>query len=137
VEKNAAMRAQGAQLIEHGGDYQEAREYAASRQAELGFHFVPPFHRDIVTGVATYGLELFSALRDLNAVYVPIGMGSGISAASAVRNELGLKTKIVGVVAENAPAYALSFAAGRVVWARSVLESETVAAAPAQNSRLV
>jgi len=109
VEKNAAMRAQGAQLIEHGGDYQEAREFAASRQAELGFHFVPPFHRDIVTGVATYWLELFSALRDLNAVYVPIGMGSGISAASAVRNELGLKTKIVGVVSELAPTYARSF----------------------------
>jgi threonine dehydratase len=109
VEKNAAMRAQGAQLIEHGSDYQEAREYAASREAELGFHFVPPFHRDIVTGVATYWLELFAALRDLDAVYVPIGMGSGSSAAAAVRNGLGLKTKIVGVVAELAPAYARSF----------------------------
>jgi threonine dehydratase len=109
VEKNAAMRAQGAQLIEYGEDYQEAREYAASREAELGFHFVPPFHRDIVTGVATYWLELFSALKDLDVVYVPIGMGSGISAASAVRNGLGLKTRIVGVVAELAPTYARSF----------------------------
>ena len=109
VEKNAAMRAQGAQLIEHGNDYQEAREYAASRQAELGFHFVPPFHRDIVTGVATYWLELFAALGNLDVVYVPIGMGSGSSAASAVRNGLGLKTKIVGVVSELAPAYACSF----------------------------
>jgi len=109
LEKNAAMRAQGAQLIEYGADYQEAREYAASREAELGFHFVPPFHRDIVAGVATYWLELFSALRDLELVYVPIGMGSGISAASAVRNELGLKSKIVGVVSELAPTYARSF----------------------------
>jgi threonine dehydratase len=109
VEKNAAMRAQGAQLIEFGNDYQEAREHAAARESELGFHFVPPFHRDIVTGVATYWLELFSALRDLDVVYVPIGMGSGISAASAVRNGLGLKTKIVGVVSELAPTYARSF----------------------------
>ena len=109
VEKNAAMRAQGAQLIEYGEDYQEAREHAASREKEHGFHFVPPFHHDIVTGVATYWLEFFSALRDLDAVYVPIGMGSGISAASAVRNGLGLKTKIVGVVSELAPTYARSF----------------------------
>jgi threonine dehydratase len=109
VEKNAAMRAQGAELIEYGEDYQEAREYAASRETELGFHFVPPFHRDIVTGVATYWLELFSALKDLDVVYVPIGMGSGISAASAIRNGLGLKTRIVGVVSELAPTYARSF----------------------------
>jgi threonine dehydratase len=109
VEKNAAMRAQGAQLTEYGEDYQAAREYAASREAELGFHFVPPFHRDIVVGVATYWLELFSALRGLDVVYVPIGMGSGTSAASAVRNGLGLKTKIVGVVSELAPTYARSF----------------------------
>jgi len=109
VEKNAAMRAQGAQLIEYGADYQEAREYAAGRESELGFHFVPPFHRDIVTGVATYWLEFFSALKDLDVVYVPIGMGSGISAASVVRNEFALKTKIVGVVSELAPTYARSF----------------------------
>ena len=109
VEKNAAMRAQGAQLVEYGTDYQEAREYAASQEKELGFHFVPPFHRDIVIGVATYWLEFLSVLKDLDAVYVPIGMGSGISAASAVRNELGLKTKIVGVVSELAPTYARSF----------------------------
>jgi len=109
VEKNAAMRAQGAQLIEYGEDYQEAREYAASRETELGFHFVPPFHRDIVTGVATYWLEFFSVLKDLDVVYVPIGMGSGISAASTVRNGLGLQTRIIGVVSELAPAYARSF----------------------------
>jgi len=109
VEKNASMRSQGAQLIEYGEDYQEAREYAASREKELGFHYVPPFHRDIVTGVATYWLEFFAALKDLDVVYVPIGMGSGISAASAVRNEFGLNTKIVGVVSELAPAYARSF----------------------------
>ena len=115
VEKNAAMRAQGAQLIEYGSDYQEAREYAASHESELGYHFVPPFHRNIVIGVATYWLEFFSALKDLDVVYVPVGMGSGISAASTVRNEFGLKTKIVGVVSELAPTYARSFEQKRCV----------------------
>ncbi|HEX3740502.1 MAG TPA: pyridoxal-phosphate dependent enzyme [Terriglobales bacterium] len=80
-----------------------------------GLHFVPPFHRDIVTGVATYWTELFTAVPDLDLVYVPIGMGSGICAASAVRNGMSLKTKIVGVVSDGAPAYALSFAAGRSI----------------------
>jgi threonine dehydratase len=109
-EKNAAMQAQGAELIEHGNDYQEAREYADDLAVELkGWNVVPPYHRDIVKGVATYWLELFSSVSDLDVVYVPIGMGSGICAACAVRNGMKLKTKIVGVVAEGAPAYALSF----------------------------
>ena len=109
LEKNAAMRAQGAELIEFGEDYQAAREHAASREAELGYHFVPPYHRDIVKGVASYWLELFMAVSDIAVAYVPIGMGSGICSCAAVRNGLGLKTKIVGVVSELAPSYALSF----------------------------
>jgi threonine dehydratase len=109
VEKNAAMRAQGARLIEHGHDYQSAREHAAGLEAELGYHFVPPFHRDIAKGVATYWLELLSAVADIEVAYVPIGMGSGACSGAAVRNGLNLKTKIVGVVSELAPAYALSF----------------------------
>jgi len=109
LEKNAAMRAQGARLIEHGHDYQSSREHAALLEAELGYHFVPPYHRDIVAGVATYWLELFTALADIDVAYVPIGMGSGICSGVAVRNGLGLKTKIVGVVSELAPTYALSF----------------------------
>jgi threonine dehydratase len=113
VEKNAAMRSQGARLIEFGQDFQEAREHAHKLSQEHGLHFVPPFHRDIVTGVATYWLELFTAVADLDAVYAPIGMGSGICAACAVRNGMKLKTKIIGVAAEGAPAYALSFQAGR------------------------
>ncbi|MBV9181811.1 MAG: threonine dehydratase [Acidobacteria bacterium] len=113
VEKNAAMRAQGANLVEYGRDYQEAREHAGKLAAAEGWHFVPPYHRDIVKGVATYWLELFSAQPELDTVYVPIGMGSGICATCAVRNGLRLKTKIVGVVADGAPAYALSFAAGK------------------------
>jgi threonine dehydratase len=113
VEKNAAMRSQGARLIEFGDDFQESREHAERLSQEQGLHFVPPFHRDIVTGVATYWMELFTAVPDLDAVYAPIGMGSGICAACAVRNGMKLKTKIIGVAAEGAPAYALSFDAGR------------------------
>jgi threonine dehydratase len=118
-EKNAAMRGQGAELIEHGNDFQEAREHAQMLAVELdnghGWHFVPPYHRDIVKGVATYWKELLSAAPDLEVVYVPVGMGSGICAGCAVRNGMNLKTKIVGVVAEGAPAYALSFEAGRKI----------------------
>jgi threonine dehydratase len=113
VEKNAAMRSQGARLIEFGDDFQESREHAERLSQEQGLHFVPPFHRDIVTGVATYWMELFTAVPDLDAVYAPIGMGSGICAACAARNGMKLKTKIIGVAAEGAPAYALSFDAGR------------------------
>ena len=109
LEKNAAMRAQGAKLIEHGEDFQAARERASELSSELGYHFVPPYHRDIVLGVATYWLELFTAVPELDVVYVPIGMGSGICSGSAVRNGLRLNTKMVGVVSEHAPTYALSF----------------------------
>jgi threonine dehydratase len=115
IEKNTAMRAQGADLIEFGNDFQEAKEHAQKLAAEHGWHFVPSYHRDIVKGVATYWLEFFSAVRELDVVYVPIGQGSGIAACAAVRNAMNLKTKIVGVVAEGAPAYALSFAARRKI----------------------
>ena len=113
--KNAAMRAQGAALIEFGDDFQEAREYAASLAEEQGLHMVPPYHRDFVKGVASYWVELFEAVPDLDVVYVPIGMGSGICAGCAVRNGMELKTKIVAVVADGAPAYALSLEQGRTV----------------------
>jgi len=114
-EKNAAMRAQGAELIEFGDDYQASKEQAQKLAAERGWHFVPPYHRDIVKGVATYWMEFFTAVHDVDAVYVPIGQGSGICSCVAVRNGLNLKTKIIGVVAAGAPAYALSFEAGRKV----------------------
>ena len=113
--KNAAMRAQGATLIEYGSDFQESREYAMKLAAERSLHMVPAFHRDIVKGVATYWLEFFSAVPNLDVIYVPIGQGSGICSACAVRNGMNLKTKIVGVVSEGAPAYALSFEAGRKI----------------------
>jgi threonine dehydratase len=115
TEKNAAMRAQGVNLIEFGNDYQESKERAQKLANENGWHFVPPYHRDIVKGVATYWLEFFSAVSDLDIVYVPIGQGSGICACCAVRNGLNLRTKIVGVVADGAPAYALSFEAGHKI----------------------
>jgi threonine dehydratase len=114
-EKNAAMRGQGSNLIEFGLDFQDAREHAQKLAAEQGLHFVPPFHRDFLKGVGTYWLELFSAVPDLDVAYVPIGMGSGICAGCAVRNGMNLKTKLVGVVSEGAPANALSFAAGKPV----------------------
>ena len=114
-EKNAAMRAQGATLIEYGADFQESKEHAQKLAAERGWHFVPSYHPNIVKGVATYWLEFFSAVNDLDIIYVPIGQGSGICSCAAVRNALNLRTKIVGVVAEGAPAYALSFEAGRKI----------------------
>ncbi len=114
-DKNASMRGFGAELVVQGHDYQAAREHAAELGARLGLENVPAFHPDLVLGVATYARELFEAAGELDAVYVPVGMGTGICALIGVRDLLGLSTKIVGVVAERAPATALSFAAGRVV----------------------
>ena len=114
-EKNAAMRAQGAELIEHGNDFQAAREHAEALAARDGLHMVPSFHPDLVSGVASYALELFDAIADLDAVFVPIGLGSGASGLIAARDALGLKTDVIGVVSDGAPTYALSLAAGRVV----------------------
>jgi threonine dehydratase len=115
VEKNAAMRALGAELIEHGNDFQAAREEAARDASARSAHFVPAFHDDLVRGVATLWLEFFRATPALDVVFVPIGQGSSINACVAVRNALGLATRIVGVVSTHAPCYALSFAAGHIV----------------------
>ncbi len=119
VEKNAAMRALGAEVVEFGVDFQEARERSLEVAAERGLEPVPPFHRDLVLGVATYALELFEGSAPLDTVYVPVGMGSGINALIAVRDLLGLDTKIVGVVAEGAPSTLLSFERGAVVTTES------------------
>jgi threonine dehydratase len=115
TEKNTAMRSQGARLIEFGDDFQAAREHALELAQQQDLHLVPPYHRNIVKGVATYWMEFFNVLPDLDLVYVPIGMGSGICAACAVRNGMKLKTKIIGVVSEGAPAYAVSFEAQRKI----------------------
>ncbi len=113
--KNAAMRAFGAELVVHGDDYQASREFASELGAERGLETVPPYHPDLVLGVATYAAELFGAAGELDAVYVPVGMGSGISGIIGVRDLLGLRTEVIGVVAAQAPATALSVAAGKVV----------------------
>jgi threonine dehydratase len=115
VEKNRAMGAFGAELVEHGEDFQAAREEAIRRAEVAGLHIVPAFHRDLVLGVATYALELLRKAPDLEVLYVPIGQGSGICGCILARDLLGLKTEIVGVQSTEAPSYALSFAAGTVV----------------------
>jgi threonine dehydratase len=114
-DKNRAMQGFGAELIEYGHDYQAARERASAISEQRGLETVPPYHPDLVLGVATYARELFGAAGDLDAVYVPVGMGTGISGVIGVRDLLGLRTEVIGVVAEQAPATALSVAAGKVV----------------------
>jgi threonine dehydratase len=115
VEKNAAMQAAGVELIEHGDDFQSAREHAEGLAAERSLHMVPSFHPLLVTGVATLGLELLRAVTDLDTVYVPIGLGSGICGMVAARDALSPRTKIVGVVSTEAPAYLHSFASRRPI----------------------
>src|SRR3954451_22010337 len=115
VEQNRAIRGFGAELVEHGEDFQAAREEAYRRAATNGLEIVPAFHPDLVRGVATYALELLRKAPDLDIVYVPIGQGSGICGCILARDLLGLKTEIVGVQSTEAPSYALSFAAGTVV----------------------
>jgi threonine dehydratase len=115
VEKNRAMRAFGANLVEHGEDFQAAREEAERHARRDGLEFVPSFHPDLVMGVATYALELLRKAPDLDVLYVPIGQGSGICGCILARDLLGLSTEIVGVQSTEAPSYALSFAAGTVV----------------------
>ena len=112
LEKNAAMRALGVELIEHGDDFQESREYADKLAAERCLEMVPSFHPLLVTGVATYSLELFRQVEAIDVVYVPIGLGSGICGMLAARDALQLETEVVGVVSAHALAYAKSFSAG-------------------------
>ena len=115
VEKNAAIRALGAELIEAGGDFIEASEAAQNLATERGLDMLPSFHPDLVMGVSTYAHELFDAAGELDAVYVPIGMGSGCAGVISARDMLGLKTEVIGVVAHEAAAYAHSFEAGEPV----------------------
>ncbi len=124
IEKNAAMRALGATLVEHGRDFHDASEHAAALALEHGYHMLPSFHDDLVCGVASYGLEIFESHDDIDTVYVPIGLGSGICGTLRARDALGSRASVVGVVAQNAPCYALSFAAGHGV---STNSCETIA----------
>jgi threonine dehydratase len=121
TEKNAAMRALGCTLIETGTDFDEARETALKLAGERGLDMVASFHPELVVGVATYAHELFTAAGELDAVYVPIGLGSGICGVISIRDLLGLRTKVIGVVAERANAYRLSHEAKRAVPTNSAL----------------
>lgn len=114
VEKNAAMRAHGAELIEHGHDFQHAREHAAELAQQRGLHFVPSYHRELVRGVATYWVEFFRAVQP-DVVFVPVGQGSGICACIAARAHTGAATRIIGVVSAHASAYLDSYRAGRCI----------------------
>lgn len=114
VEKNAAMRALGVELVEHGEDFQASREHAATLAAQHGLHMVPSFHDDLVRGVATYWVEFFEAVQP-DVVFVPVGQGSGICAAAAARAHCGVRTRIVGVVSAHATAYRDSFLRGEIV----------------------
>lgn len=115
VEKNAAMRALGVELIEHGDDFTESSDHAARLAEQRGALRVPSFHKDLVSGVATYWWEFFKAVPQLDVAYVPIGLGSGACAAIAARQALGHRARIVGVVSAHATTYADSIVAGRVV----------------------
>jgi threonine dehydratase len=114
IEKNNAMRGFGGEVVEYGRDFDEAREEAARLAQTHGLYLVPPFHPELVKGVATYALELFKAAPDLHTVYVPIGCGSGICAVIAARDALGLQTQIVGVVSTEAMAAKRSFEAAEI-----------------------
>jgi threonine dehydratase len=115
VEKNAAMRSLGVEVIEQGHDFQAAAEIADGIAIARGWHRFPSFHPLLVRGVGTYALELFRAVPDLDTVYVPVGMGSGVCGVIAARDALGLRTQVVAVVSERAPAFALSYEQGRIV----------------------
>ncbi len=115
ADKKNAMRAFGGEIVEHGQYFEEAHARAQDIAAERGYHMMESFHPWLVLGVASYGMELLSAVPDLDTVYVPVGLGSGLCGMIAARDALGLPTRLVGVVPEGAPTYKLSFDAGRPV----------------------
>lgn len=115
ADQNRAIKSFGADLIVYGKDFDAARKHSLDLQDKYGYQPIPPFCRELVMGVATYALEFFNAIKDFDTVYVAVGMGSGICGLIKTRDLLGLKTKIVGVVAEGAPTFALSFAAGKII----------------------
>lgn len=119
-EKNAAMRALGAELVETGHDFNAAKDAMERMADERNLDIVPSFHGELVMGVSTYAHELFGAAGELDAVYVPIGMGSGCCGVIAARDILGLKTEVIGVVSTEANAYALSYKAGKAISTNSI-----------------
>ena len=120
-EKNDAMSAQGAELVVEGADFQAALEHARGLAEAEGLHMVPSFDRLLVKGVASYALELLEGAPPLDAVYVPIGLGSGICGVIGARDALGLKTRVVGVVSDRAACYSLSLQRNTLVRTDSAL----------------
>ena len=121
-EKNAAMQAQGVELVEHGQDFQESLEFASQLAQDRGYTMVDSFHERLVMGTSTYALEFLQSAPALETIFVPIGLGSSICGVAAARNALGLNTEIVGVVSSESPSYALSFKQHKVVEASSRTE---------------
>ncbi len=114
-DQNKLIESFGANLVVHGEDFEAARQHSTSLASQSNFYAVAPFEPLLVQGVATYALELFTHLKSLDTVYVPIGMGSGICGLIKTRDLLKLKTKIVGVISEGAPTFYQSFSAGRII----------------------
>ena len=123
-EKNASMVALGAELVISGRDFDESVDCARDLAQEKGLHLLPSYHMDLVGGVSTYALELFRAVSNLDRIYVPIGLGSGISGVIGARNALGLDTEVIGAVSEKANCYQLSLAAGKCI---STSTADTIA----------
>lgn len=115
VSKNRAMRSLGVTLVEHGQDFEEARQEARRRAEAEGLHYVPSFHEKLVAGNATYSYELLGAVEGIDVAFVPIGLGSGICGMCAAREALGRKMEVVGVVSAHATAYYESFVERRAV----------------------
>lgn len=140
IEKNAAMRALGAELIEHGRDFQDALEHASRLAKERELTMVPSFNESLVRGAATCGLEFLQAVNGMEVVYVPIGLGTGICGTIAAREALGLATQVVGVVSEAAPTYALSFSAHKPIsteWANTIADGLAVRVPDAEAVRII
>jgi len=109
-EKNAAMRALGAEVRESGRDFDEARDTVEAMQAERGWRYVHSANEPLlIAGVATYALEIFEELPEADVILVPVGGGSGASGCGIVRSGIGSRTKVIGVQAERADAFARSW----------------------------
>ncbi len=115
-DKVAAMRALGAELIEHGRDYDEARVYCEEIRHREGLRYVHSANEpDLIAGVGSYGLEIFDELPAPDVVLVPVGLGSGICGTALAASGRSPRTRVIGVQSELAPAVTLSWRQGRPV----------------------
>lgn len=115
-DKLAAMRALGAELVEHGRDFDEAKEHCEAIREREGLRYVHSADEpELIAGVGTYALEIFNELPNPDVILVPVGLGSGICGTAIVAAERSPKTRVIGVQSEGAPAVTLSWRAGRSV----------------------